>query len=1134
MLRPVLLIGVGGSGGKTLRAMRQTLLRRLRQNGWTKPGLPEGWQMLWVDSVSQQDEDAFPAPLLPNDQYLGLVTPGLNYADLRTGLEQTVDKTQRMDALAGWVPDTVPISVAAGAGQARAIGRVISAAQLKVLKQSLDTAYRRLSGPSVTSELAEVARILGEQEGAALTEPIALVVSSMAGGSGSGMFLDVVETLKGVDGSFKEPGVIMTVLYTPDVFESIKGAGDQIPPNTLGAVMEVTAGVLAPGLTPATEALLSRQGVVARSRHGFGSKANFLVGARNQRISLGSQEAIYHAVGDSLSAIVADSTVQQTLRAFTITNVFLNSGLPLEVIDNSQLSQPSNDDESMPFSALGMARITLGTDRLSDYLTQLVSRDITEHLLWPDHHPAFRDDGQRIPDQERIDERVAERWMSSHGQSGFLIDSGLNERDPADDVIDALANGAQLEARLGEWAAGIVSRAKQNVDAKGMPPGEWVNRLDRDFRERLGALRQTETNHRYDLARVWTEEVQRTVGELVCRESVASGLIVTAALVDRLIEEMGFVVDELKTQAAAKRNQVDLVHGKVAQLLSEGGTWIGADDDVLNRAQAVLARGARLAVDADRRELGGVLLADLTSGFLRPLADAVKTSRARLADNVVSDRVDGGRPNPWPLMPKFDAAVPTQFQPGTTERTLMDVNSFPTIVKAQTAANLKDEEQGNWRHFLRLRASLGQSLSTGEAVRSPLLEVRSSWSPQDGRASRSALPGAKGQFRMPQQVREVEELVMAYMADPNASQGIARFLRQGIADYVQSGTADQQVERQNSLIAALTDAVQVAAPFVEVNAGVKAHLHPNVSDQLQLVVTTIPFPKGEGLFERIKGVLVDAHMWSNSRSPEWFRTDGTSEITLFTMTGKAMLPMVFDNVMKPISESWARNSGDPATRHAFWSKRRARPLVEAIPASPEVAVAMLRGWFLAGLLGQRHVTAQGSSGYRAQLWIPEKRALADFPFPLLTGAPSSQNDVPASILKSLAIAMVKVNEVGNLEPLAPYRRLIDLGNPFTASETLGRWIADGTVADTAAPTPDAAFAGPTGDGSIPDQRRKAVAATLERTSQNFEKEFAAAEHLDDPFATPIVWEIRAYIRQAIRDLTAYLTTAQDAAGSGSL
>ena len=45
MLRPFLMIGVGGSGGKTLRVVRDELLRRMEQLGW-EGDLPAAWQLL--------------------------------------------------------------------------------------------------------------------------------------------------------------------------------------------------------------------------------------------------------------------------------------------------------------------------------------------------------------------------------------------------------------------------------------------------------------------------------------------------------------------------------------------------------------------------------------------------------------------------------------------------------------------------------------------------------------------------------------------------------------------------------------------------------------------------------------------------------------------------------------------------------------------------------------------------------------------------------------------------------------------------------------------------------------------------------------------------------------------------------
>ena len=59
MLSPFIVIGVGGSGGKTLRTLRQALLRKLRVAGWPHDRLPEGWQFLEIDTISVQGRGNF-------------------------------------------------------------------------------------------------------------------------------------------------------------------------------------------------------------------------------------------------------------------------------------------------------------------------------------------------------------------------------------------------------------------------------------------------------------------------------------------------------------------------------------------------------------------------------------------------------------------------------------------------------------------------------------------------------------------------------------------------------------------------------------------------------------------------------------------------------------------------------------------------------------------------------------------------------------------------------------------------------------------------------------------------------------------------------------------------------------------
>ena len=1119
MLRPVLLVGVGGSGGKTLRAMRQTLMRKLRQSGWSKDTLPEAWQMLWVDSVSEQSKDGFAAPLLPNTQYVGLVPIGLSYGDLRNTLEQSVQRHERQSALAGWVPATVPINITAGAGQARAIGRVISAAQLAHLKGALDQANARLNGVSVISELQEVAGLFGLASDNVAKSPLVIVVSSVAGGSGSGMFLDVVETLKSVNPEFRQPKGIITVLYTPDVFSNLGGMGTQIPPNTLAALMETTSGVLAGGLSSSSSSVLSGRGLTGRSEHGFGAKCNFLVGASNKNVSLGTQEDVYYAVGESLGSIVSDDKVQETLEAFTLTNVFLQTGQAMLVHDESRLSVDSDDMQSMPFSALGMGRVSIGTDRFGEYLTQLVSRDVTELLLWPDFDPRRREGDVKKTREEIIDERVADGW------DRFLKDSGLNERDPANDVVEALAD-PQIAQRLQQWAAAGLAKASAAAGGGTLPPAQWSMLFTQYFDNHIATVRAQETANRYDQATEWTSGIGVRIVELVEQSAMSSGLVVTGRLLERLVDEMVFVQTELINEASTKRSQTQMMPGRVQQALNVGANKLSGDDDAVAQALQMLRIGAELLVDADRFELAAALIKDLTDNMLRPLGKAVEFSRARLSDGANAQKLADGLPNPWETMPQYGKPVPSQLKPGSTERVLIQPEAYEGEVASIVRACLANpQDRDAWRIVLRERAALGSELGTGVRRRSSIFRTSVGWVPSDPQATSARVSGVKAEFALPRAVQDVQDVVEPWLADVEAAGDLARFLRQGLVDFVESGTPEQQVTRQNQFIGAFTEALAISSPFVQVNAAVRSVLHPNVAGGISALVSTIPFTDGHSLYPRVKSALVSAGLWTDHQSEKWFSTGKVDSISIFTMSDRAMMPMAFDNIMRPIAESWAVNSGNSSTRYSFWSNRRARPLVEFIPVGRERLGEMTRGWFLAALLGQRTIEEDAGGGWRVGVWSPDARGMVPFPFPLLESSATAKADLPAAIMKSLTIALVHVNTAGNLEPLRPYHRLMDLGSEAGMRRQLGPWIKTGRSADPGAPVPDSNSAGPA-DGTM-DDRRAAAVSFLAKTRVVYGTSFAEVADRGDPFSTPRSWELRDQIEQALIDLTGVAESVLD-------
>lgn len=1116
MLRPFLLVGVGGSGGKTLRTMRQTLLRRIRQVGWMGDDLPAGWQMLWVDSVSVQNADGFSAPLLNGEDYCGLVPNGTSYQAIQSSLSSSVAPAERLSATAGWVAESVPIDVAQGAGQSRAIGRVISASKLSRIKTSLAVHHDKLVGPTVEAELADLSTRLGQQTGA-MASPIAMVISSVAGGSGAGMFLDVIEALRSVDSVYNEPGRILTILYTPDVFASV-GQTKQVPANTLGALSEVLTGVWADGLSDASDALYRGQGLQQRAAHGFGSKCNFLVGASNANVSLGSQEDVYRAVGESLSAVVADDRIQENLVQFTLTNVFLKSGGAATVEDRSGLRNPQDENQSMPFSALGMGRVNLGTDRFRQYVAGVVGRDISEALLWPAY--AKKDPANPKPDEQLIDEQVALAWDT------FRQASALDERDPANQVVDALVDVAAQGQRLSGWAQKGVAIARQGVDAKGMPAEEWRQRFIGYYANFLPSVRAEEESERYVLAQAWAGSIQEKLEALIAQSALRYGYPVTMSLLGKLIDEMHFVVDELKGQAAAMRTGAQQVESRIMQNLNVGKAKLAADDPAITATGQIMHKGAEIEASADRHELAARLIEDVRQGLLTPLLNGLQAGFAHLTESVNRSQMLDGRKNPWPIQPKYGEPVPTWMYPGGTERILIQHKDYEAILGTQTRNSLQDpNEQAVWQQVLRTRIALGRALGSGEPLGVAFLNRTGTWTPRDPRACATSVTGQQAGIAFPKSFEDYTDMVDVWLGDARLSSDLGSFLTQGLRAYVDSGTPQEQVQRQNDFVAAMTAAVNVAAPFMKVKASVIAELHPNLSaDGRDVLVSTIPFPPGHPLHDPIREIFRNGKLLTprnEQQSDSWFATAKVDGISVFTMSGEAMLPMAFDNLMIPIAQSWAQASAGKDQRYSFWTLRRARPLIESIPAGPDQLNAMIRGWFAGRIMGQIDRVEERGTGWRVRIWNPDPphNGHQPFPFPLLASGPINGIDIMPGVIQSLSLAMVDVHTKGNLSPLVPYHRLIELGQTYDT--LLADWIADADL-PPGAPPPETAIAGASTD--TPQDRRDRIEAALRTSRTEHEEAFTKTEHANNPFAVPLAWELRHHIRQALDELSTSATT----------
>ena len=125
MLRPIIMIGCGGSGQKAIRYVRDSVSRHLEHKSW-ESGFPRAWQFIGIDTLTTQEDPN--VPFLPNSDYVSVSLAFSTYQGLNAALEAKFNPANNPTAfrdLQGWRPNpsqvTVPLQE--GAGQLRAVGR---------------------------------------------------------------------------------------------------------------------------------------------------------------------------------------------------------------------------------------------------------------------------------------------------------------------------------------------------------------------------------------------------------------------------------------------------------------------------------------------------------------------------------------------------------------------------------------------------------------------------------------------------------------------------------------------------------------------------------------------------------------------------------------------------------------------------------------------------------------------------------------------------------------------------------------------------------------------------------------------------------------------------------------------------
>ncbi len=1115
MLQPFILIGVGGSGGKTVRAVRQNLQWKLEQLGWSH--LPKGWQFLHIDAPTSPDGIDFPAPLLPQDDYLSVVPRGLSYRQVHDRAINGLGKEVAREAMRPLpAPPDVTVPIELGAGALRGIGRTLLVAGLKDVSDRVRGMLSEATGQGADAELAQLTRELGFKVGIPSSTPTIIVISSVAGGSGAGMFIDVSEAIKAAVGPKDAAHRIFSLLYAPDVFEELgPKAMAAMVPNSMGALSELVAGFWRGMPTQTTMSVYKQKGLTVPTddKSTIGPGFNYVLGRRNggaNAIDFGSQQGVYLAVASSVTAWMTDARVQDNLTAYAVANF---QTLSANLTDNSLL-KPSG--KGQPLSSLGFARVSLGTEKFFEYAAERIAKQAVTTMLT-----------QHLSTDPERREKKEDQWIEHHAnlnEGTFIADSGLNERTELNNqVTEALQ--PDLEPHYAKLRRVIEEAATAGMPAGGQSFDQWTTKIVNAYQLNLSDVRDEVERLRNEKIRSWVITQPTEVLALVTKTMSQLGLPVTVKLLERLIQQCKEAIGDLKEERGRHLRDADALTQNVSQALgaASGMSTIPRTNPAVAQALHQAQMCFYWSTMADLKESTGELLEDFVGGYLAPLTKRLAEGLEVLRSSATDPNLPDGNVNPYLVWPTFDqTTVDRRFDPAPNEQMLISPDAFASEFDRLVLDSVSDPHLPAHRIVIDevlLGANLPDVAKLKHEDQWKILSVPDGrgWIPKNRHFQPSTASNQVAQFAFETDPLKYLSVSKKWIRLPGRA--FRAFIEQTVVSYLKTSDQAERARRGKRFTAAMAAAAQSSYPLVALDRALLDATHGPI--EVSAVCSGIPLDREDPLYEPIANSLLTNGYDPEKAAKDWFVGEGKGSmiksIEIFAQLSVSMGPIPLASMLSPILNEWNRVSKNTAARMGFMSMRRARLLPEAIPAHPTHWRAMLAGWFVARLLNQVQEDKSGKdfkdAGPQLSVWADDARGFVDFPFPLYSAhIASSIHHYPGVILDSLMIALAQCHGAHNLSPLAPYQRLLELGGGGGHWIDLQEWVLTGKPRH-GAPTPKSERAG-SSELDV-EGRRAACVAYLESCQSTFDKFISALNPNADPRTYPVSWEIREDVEWAI-------------------
>jgi hypothetical protein len=1132
-----LFIGVGGSGGATLQYLYADLELRLRELGWND-GVPGAWQFLHIDATLNPDEGnrSVANELRDSRHYLPLTARETKFEDYTRGL---IDNEV---VAGGWLPgpNSAPQRIWTGAGQRRAVGRVLALSSMPQIYAHVRDLINETERPENAIELNLLTQTYLKGSPSETPDLEVFIITSLGGGSGSGMHQEISLMLRA---AFPEASRHVSILYSPDIFESLASDTRKgVSPNSLAGMSEIVAAHFGEG--GLTQAEVGALGGIPVSDFSSGTRAPhlaFFQGRSNGQVNLDTPGDVYRSTARTLTALLLNKENREQMKSYVEANL---SPIESRKEFRSDANERRNDPEWQLGMAFGYTNVSLGMSAFKEYgarrlaakvIAQVLEEGSNAHRLHVEQDPKF------------VQEAMA-----------FARAVGLDESASAPGAPQGILTSAWVEP---EALTSILRKLLEKVKDE---PGRLRRSADTDGRK-ASDEKKSEFNQAVEI------RVQRATERLIAKTlaSVAEvGALSTCEYLSQLESDLKATSIRWNAGEGARVSKQAVSRPISSQPAKATGGFLSKivgsiRGDNAPAASPLLREQDQLAavvnpMGAEFQKYQTETLASVLSGFavnvVQPIREAIESGRQELVSRLGSDAGLRDQIGEWPT-----ETTQSPVRAAKNEIFLIEDSTFKDRFESLLAEQLQELDdapflQATDQDFAILNRKSISEANTYESVRpQALFEVLggssqrsdgdTSFWPSSKAGSQVAGKNARLKIDLPWRLSllatarlNIETLKstdlqnclkVKFSIDPNVLLSDARLwmaTRQGVdsltnlslADYLNGESADS-LRRRNEFVAKFSTAILMARPMTEIDKRVLGSYHDvHELPSMTTTVSDIPIDAGSEAAKAISSLLQREGMDESSITFEG--ASAVSEVHITRFLGSQVNPVNMVNVMAPIVKEWELQRVKEKNDPKFWSCRRAHRLPAFVPLAPSVLHRMVKGWNLArstSLISEEAVATflQQNGPLEFSANGQEHR----FPERLLTTPdPATPTDLFPALLESFVIGIIDI-AAGRPESIEAYATLSEIGKNSEA--LIAEYLRSGTLCGYS----DASVVELSVEDRLNRLKSDLLARSEEVNKQKSKTEALGGSRADDRTTFGLTWELHEVTVKALEQLIAETT-----------